>query len=110
MLKARRGINVDAPLVVAAILLSIYGIAMVFSAGDTETRTLATGVWKAQIIWTVVGVIGAFAVSRASVRLIEWMTVPAYLFTLFLLVLLLVGLGSGGGTAVSTSGWLTIAG
>jgi rod shape determining protein RodA len=67
-------------------------------------------VWKAQIAWAVVGIIAAFAVSRASVRLIEWMTVPAYAFTVLLLVALLVGLGSGAGTAQSTSGWLTIAG
>src|SRR6185436_18926352 len=96
--------------VIAALLLSVYGLAMVFSAGDTEFRTRATGVWKAQLVWAVVGIFGAYAVSRASVRLIEWLAVPVYGLTLLLLASLLVGLGSGGGTAASTSGWLTIAG
>jgi rod shape determining protein RodA len=106
----QRRINVDVPLVLVATLLTAFGLAMVFSAGQTEMPSQATGVWKAQIIWTVVGIIGAFAVSRASVRLIEWLTVPAYAFTLLLLVSLLIGLGSGARTATSTSGWLTIGG
>jgi rod shape determining protein RodA len=110
MLGRQRRINIDLPLVITAGLLTMYGIAMVFSAGNTDVRTPATGVWKAQITWAIVGIIGAFAVSRASVRLIEWMTVPAFVFTMLLLVGLLAGLGSGAGTAASTSGWLTIAG
>ena len=107
---ATRRINIDLPLIVTAGLLTLYGLAIVFSAGQTDVHTPATGAWKQQIMWTVVGVIGAFAVSRASVRLIEWMTVPAYAATVLLLVALLAGLGSGAGTATSTSGWLTIAG
>jgi rod shape determining protein RodA len=106
----QRRINVDVPLVLVAMLLTIFGLAMVFSAGQTEVPTQATGVWKAQIIWTVVGIIGAFIVSRASVRLIEWLTVPAYAFTLLLLLLLLFGFGSGARTAVNTAGWLTVGG
>jgi len=38
------------------------------------------------------------------------MTVPLYLFTILLLGALLIGLGSGAGTATSTAGWLTIGG
>src|SRR3954462_5154852 len=110
MVASQRRINVDVPLVLAALLLSVYGLAMVFSAGDTEFRTRATGVWKAQLVWAIVGIVGAYAISRASVRLIEWLSVPAYGLTLLLLASLLVGLGSGAGTANSTSGWLTIAG
>jgi rod shape determining protein RodA len=109
-MKAGRRINVDIALVTVAFALTIYGLAIVFSAGQTDFRSPATGVWKGQIVWALVGIAGAIAVSRASVRLIEWMTVPAYAFTLLLLVALLVGLGSGAGTATSTSGWLTIAG
>ncbi|HXT18774.1 MAG TPA: rod shape-determining protein RodA [Gemmatimonadaceae bacterium] len=109
MATARR-INIDLPLVLAAIALTLYGIAVVFSAGQTDVHTPADHAWRAQIMWTVVGIIGAWGVSRASVRMIEWMTVPAYVFTLLLLAALLVGLGSGAGTATSTSGWLTIGG
>jgi rod shape determining protein RodA len=109
-MKAGRRINVDVPLIVAAIAVTLFGLSIVFSAGQTDFRSPATGAWKFQLAWAVVGVVGAFAVSRASVRLIEWLTVPLYVFTLLLLAALLVGLGSGAGTATSTSGWLTIGG
>ena len=107
---ATRRINVDLPLLITAGLLTVYGLAMVFSAGQTDVRTPANGMWKMQIAWAVVGIIGAYVVSRASVRLVEWITVPAYALTIFLLVALLVGFGSGAGTASNTSGWLTIGG
>lgn len=109
-MKAGRRINIDIALVATAIALTVFGIAMVYSAGKTDFKTVATGAWKAQLMWAVIGIGGAFAVSRASVRLVEWLTVPAYAFTCLLLVALLVGLGSGAGTATSTAGWLTIGG
>ncbi len=105
-----RRINVDLPLVISALLLSAYGLAMVYSAGQTDVKTAVAGVYKSQAVWIVLGIGAAFAVSRASVRLIEWMTVPLYGFTILLLTALLVGLGSGGGSAASTAGWLTIGG
>ncbi len=107
---ASRRINIDLPLVLVALALTFYGLTIVYSAGQTDFRTPATGAWKLQGMWSLIGIASAFALSRASVRLIEWMTVPAYAFTCLLLVGLLVGLGSGAGTATSTSGWLTIAG
>jgi rod shape determining protein RodA len=105
-----RRINVDLPLVLVASALTIYGLAIVFSAGQTDVKTIAQGAYRLQAIWTCIGILGAFAVSRASVRLIEWMTLPAYGLTIVLLVALLAGFGSGAGTAQNTSGWLTIAG
>jgi rod shape determining protein RodA len=105
-----RRINVDLPLIAIGIALSFYGLAIVFSAGQTDVRTVAAGAYKSQAVWIVIGLIAAYGVSRASVRLIEWATVPAYAFTIVLLLALLVGLGSGAGTASSTAGWLTIGG
>jgi len=105
-----RRINVDLPLVLVASALTIYGLAVVFSAGQTDVKTVAQGAYRLQAIWTCIGILGAFAVSRASVRLIEWMTLPAYGLTIVLLVALLAGFGSGAGTAQNTSGWLTIGG
>jgi rod shape determining protein RodA len=106
-----RRVNVDVPLMIAAVALSAFGLAMVFSAGQTEVRTAATNAYRAQTVWLIAGVILAYAVSRASVRLIEWMAVPIYAFSILLLVLVLIpGLGSGAGTASSVHGWLTIGG
>jgi rod shape determining protein RodA len=108
---AARRINVDLTLVIVAGLLSLYGIAMVYSAGQTDVPTFVRNAYRAQLTWLAVGLVGAYAVSRASVRLIEWMTLPLYAFTIMLLLALLIpGIGSGAGTAASTAGWLTIGG
>ena len=108
---ALRGkVTIDWPLLASAILLSAYGIAMVYSAGQTDIPTLAaSGAWKRQLVWLALGISGAFAMSRASVRLLEWLAVPLYIFTILLLVSLLF-IGSGAGTAEGTKSWLVIGG
>ncbi len=100
----------DYPLVVIALLLSAYGIAIVYSAGQTDVPvSYVTVAWKRQLAWFVIGLAGAYAFSRASVRLIEWMTWPLYWLGIVLLVVTLV-FGTGAGTAASVKGWLTIGG
>jgi len=100
---------IDLPLVLLALTLSAYGVAMVYSAGQTDVQTVVAYLYKSQIAWVALAAASAYVVSRASVRLIEWVTWPAYLFTIFLLVLTWV-FGSGAGTAASSKSWLTIAG
>jgi rod shape determining protein RodA len=99
----------DYPTVLLALLLSVYGILMVYSAGQTDAQTVVSKLWRYQTVWLCVGLVAAFLVSRASVRLLEWISWPAYLMTLALLVLLRF-FGSGAGTAASSTAWLTIAG
>jgi rod shape determining protein RodA len=106
----RRGIAVDWPLVSIALLLSLYGIAMVYSAGQVDVGvTYVTGAWIRQAAWFGMAVVCAAMLSRSSTRFLEWVAWPAYLFTLALLVVTLV-FGSGAGTAASVKGWLTIGG
>jgi rod shape determining protein RodA len=105
----RRVITADLPLIGVALALSLFGIAMVYSAGQTDVPTVASRAWVSQIRWLMVALVGAFFVSRASVRLIEWLTWPAFLFTIALLVITLL-YGTGAGTAASMKGWLTIGG
>jgi rod shape determining protein RodA len=107
-----RRLNVDWPLVGAALALTLFGIAMVYSAGLTERPMKAVAnAWRMQGTWLVISLVAAYGMTRASVRLIEWMTIPLYGFALFLLIIVLIpGLGSGGGTAASVKGWLTIGG
>lgn len=106
----RRSVR-DYPLVIIALLLSAYGIAMVYSAGQTEVPTLVSRVWRSQLVWFGLGLAGAYVVSRASIRMLEWLTWPAYLLALTLLIVLLVpGFGGGAGTAASTQSWLVIGG
>lgn len=107
---ATKRFPIDWPLVIVALLLSIYGIAIVYSAGQTDIATSVSRVWRSQLIWFFLAVGVAYTASRCSVRLIEWLTWPAYWLSLIMLLLLVVGLGTGAGTAASTKSWLAIGG
>ncbi|HZF67334.1 MAG TPA: rod shape-determining protein RodA [Gemmatirosa sp.] len=105
-----RRVSIDWVLVSCAFLLSVYGIAMVYSAGQTDVPlTYVMGAWKRQLAWFLLSLGLAWATTRASARFLEWLAWPAYLFGLLLLVVTLV-FGSGAGTAASMKGWLTIGG
>lgn len=104
-----RPIVSDVRLLTAAGLLSLFGVAMVYSAGQTDTPTAVAGLYKSQIAWLLIGMGFAYAVGHSSVRFIEWMTTPLYLFSIFLLGLTLV-IGQGAGTAAGTKSWLAIGG
>ena len=104
-----RPIVSDYKLLAAAGLLSLFGVAMVYSAGQTDTPTAVATVYKSQILWLLIGVGFAYAVGHSSVRFIEWMTTPLYALSVFLLALTLV-IGKGAGTAASTKSWLAIGG
>jgi len=100
----------DYPLVILALLLSAYGIAVVYSAGQTDFPVpYIVGAWKRQLGWFVLSLAAGYVLFRASVRLVEWMTLYLYMLSIFLLVITLI-FGSGAGTAASVKGWLTIGG
>jgi len=82
---------------------------MVYSAGRTDVPTYVGGLYKPQIVWLILGLATAYGVTRSSVRLIQWLTVPAYALSLILLGLTLV-IGTGAGTAAGTKSWLAIGG
>lgn len=100
----------DYPLVIIALLLSAYGIAIVYSAGQTDViQPAVASAYERQLGWFVVSLVSAWVLSRASVRLIEWVSWPGYILACLLLLITLV-FGSGAGTAASMKGWLTIGG
>jgi rod shape determining protein RodA len=99
----------DYALLAGALALSIFGIAMVYSAGQTDVPTAALHAWVSQSRWLILGLGAAYFVSRGSVRFYEWVATPAYLFTLVLLAATLV-IGTGAGTAAGTKSWIAIGG
>jgi len=99
----------DVPLLVTALALSAYGIAMVYSAGQTDVPTSALHAWVSQLRWLVLGVIAAWGITRGSVRFYEWVALPAYVLSIFLLAALLV-IGTGAGTAAGVKSWIAIGG
>ena len=91
-------------------MLTAFGIAMVFSAGQTDVQsTFIANAWRRQLGWFVVSLCAAWIAMRGSVRLFEWSAWPLYLASCGLLLLVLF-VGTGAGTAASVKGWLSIGG
>lgn len=108
---ARQKVTVDWPLVISALILSFYGIAIVYSAGQTDIpiASYIRNAWRQQLVWFMLGLIGAYAISRASIRMLEWLAIPLYGLTTLLLVLLMF-IGRGAGTAAGVKSWLVLGG
>ena len=104
-----RRFPIDWPLVAVGLLLSVYGISIVYSAGQTDIVTGVAKLWRSQTIWFLISLGAAYGVTRFSVRLLDWLTWPAYYVTVAMLVLLLF-IGKGAGTAASSKSWLAIGG
>jgi len=101
--------QLDKPLVAAVAALALYGLATLYSAGQTEVPTFVAGIWQRQLVWLGLGVIVAWLTFRTSPRMVEWATPFVYGIAVFLLLLTLF-IGTGAGTAAGTKSWLTIAG
>ncbi|MEP6766821.1 MAG: rod shape-determining protein RodA [Gemmatimonadaceae bacterium] len=102
--------SIDYPLLIIALLLTAFGVSMVYSAGQTDVPSpLVAHAWIRQLEWLAVALFGCWAVTRGSVRLFEWSAWPIYIFSCVLLVLLLF-VGTGAGTAASSKSWLSIGG
>jgi rod shape determining protein RodA len=99
----------DWPLILAVMALLLAGIATLYSAGQTDFPTIATGIWQRQLVWLAVGGVGAVLIFRVSPRILEWATPFVYIGAVVLLVLTLI-FGTGAGTAAGTKSWIAIAG
>jgi rod shape determining protein RodA len=100
----------DYPLAMIALLLTAFGVAVVYSAGQTDYPNAAVqAAWLRQLTWLGLGLTAFLVVSRLSVRFLEWAAVPAYLLGITLLVVTLI-IGSGAGTAASMKGWIGVGG
>lgn len=94
----------DVQLLGLALLLSALGLAMIFSAGQVDVPSVATGIWKRQLLWLAIALVGFAVVSRVPLRWMEWAAPGAYAAALALLLLVLaIGTGPGG-----TRSWINL--
>jgi rod shape determining protein RodA len=64
---ATKRLPVDWPLVIIALLLSLYGISIVYSAGQTDIPTAVGHLWKTQLVWFCLAIAAsAIVFTRAS--------------------------------------------
>ena len=101
--------QLDKPLAAAVVGLALFGLATLYSAGQTEVPTFVAGIWQRQLVWLGMGAIIAAVTFRTSPRMLEWATPFVYGIAVFLLLLTLF-IGTGAGTAAGSKSWLSIAG
>jgi len=101
--------QLDKALVLAVGLLALYGLATLYSAGQTDVPTFVAAIWQRQLIWLGLGLVVAWVTFRTSPRMLEWATPWVYAIAIFLLILTLI-IGTGAGTAAGSKSWLAIAG
>jgi len=90
------------------LLLSLFGVAMVYSAVQLDVPNPATaGAWRMQVVWLVISLIALAVVVRIPVQWYEWIAIPAYVIGIIALMATLV-IGVGRGTAEGTKSWLAL--
>jgi rod shape determining protein RodA len=104
-----RAPTVDRQLVTVSVALVLFGLATLYSAGQTDVPTRAAGVWHRQFIWFGIGIVAAWIIFHVSLRVLEWISPTLYAFSIFLLALALL-VGTGAGTAEGSHSWLSIGG
>lgn len=98
------------PLVVVLLLLSVFGVGMIYSAGVLEVPSSVTqGLWIRQAVFLGVSVAGLLIVCRIPTRWFEGAAVPLYILGVGVLAVTLVA-GTGSGTAEGIESFLAIGG
>jgi rod shape determining protein RodA len=99
---------IDRQLVGSIIGLSVFGIVMIYSAGQVHVPNVVTErAWVRQIQWFMLALVAFSVLSRVPLRWIEWAAIPSYAISILLLAATLV-IGEGRGTASGVKSWIDI--
>lgn len=104
-----RTASIDRQLITVSLCLVLFGLATLYSAGQTDVPTRAAGVWYRQFMWFGLGIVAIWVIFHISLRVLEWLAPAVYAFSILLLVVVLA-VGTGAGTAEGTHSWLSIGG
>src|ERR1700742_1190654 len=85
-------------IIAVAALLTTLGLTMVLSASGVRSYGDDGSAWVIfgkQVLWTIIGLFGAYVAMRMSVRFLRQVAFTGYIVTIILLVLVLVpGIGN----------------
>ena len=104
-----RSIQLGDPILFGLVVaLSVFGIAMIYSAGVVDVPgTRASGAWQAQVVWFCLSLLLVPVVMRVPVGWLEWGAQPAYAFALVLLLAVPI-IGSAGATTGGIKSWIVV--
>lgn len=108
-MEAERRDGLNWTLSVSILLLAVFGLVVVYSAGQTDLPTAATNAWQRQIAWIGIGLVAAVVSYRFSSRGLESFSLLVYLLAVILLLITLA-VGTGAGTAAGVKSWIAIGG
>ena len=98
----------DPALFLAALVMTSFGIAMIYSAGVLNIPSPITeGAWILQVQWAAISLVAFVVICQIGPRWIEWVAVPAYVLCVILLLATLF-VGAGSGTAAGVRSFLEI--
>ncbi len=96
--------------VVPVLVLSLFGVAMIYSAGVLNIPSPVTqGLWIRQGVILTGSIVALMVVSRIPVRWWEWTAIPVYIGAVGVLAVTLV-IGTGSGTAEGVKSFLDLPG
>ena len=95
-------IQLNRTLVIVSILLSVFGIVVIYSATQDETG-IGMSRYMLQSMWFLFGVGVMYATSMLPVRFLQAMTIPVFVLTLILLAVVLAA-----GTVKGSSRWIRL--
>ena len=74
---------VDSRLVFTIVGLSVFGIAMIYSAGAVHIPNPVTdSAWLRQSLWFGLALVAFTVLVRVPLRWIEWVAIPAYVISI----------------------------
>jgi rod shape determining protein RodA len=98
----------DPALFLAVLLMTAFGVAMIYSAGVLNIPSPITeGAWIRQTQWVAIALVSFTIIRKIGPRWFEWVAVPAYVVSVLLLVATLIW-GTGSGTATGVRSFLDI--
>jgi rod shape determining protein RodA len=90
------------------VALSIFGIAMVYSAGVLDVEyTIVAGLWRSQLLWFALGMIAIPIAMRVPPDWYQAAALPIYSVAVVMLALTLV-IGTGVGTSEGVPRWIVL--
>jgi rod shape determining protein RodA len=98
----------DPALFLAVLLMTAFGVAMIYSAGVLNIPSPVTeGAWLRQAQWAAISLIAFMVIRQIGPRWFEWIAMPMYGVSVVLLVITLI-VGTGSGTAAGVRSFLDL--